>query len=121
MIFLASSKLDLDLDLDPDLESTAGRGQINYRHFEDDMNPRVFKKEGLKHLDRVIELVSRPSPSILLLKNKGIRPDADDTAEMPLPESLVTDADADVFISIVRETRDLHGHRLARLSRCSEH
>lgn len=31
---------------------------INYRHLEDDMNPRVFKKEGLKHLDRVIELVS---------------------------------------------------------------
>lgn len=36
---------------------------INYRHLEDDMNPRVFKKEGLKHLDRVIELVSRPSTS----------------------------------------------------------
>jgi hypothetical protein len=33
---------------------------INYRHLEDDMNPRVFKKEGLKHLDRVIELVSVP-------------------------------------------------------------
>ncbi|GFZ50031.1 hypothetical protein JCM24511_07784 [Saitozyma sp. JCM 24511] len=29
---------------------------VNYRHFEDDMNPRVFKKEGLKHLDRVVDL-----------------------------------------------------------------
>ncbi|KAG7532036.1 hypothetical protein FFLO_03911 [Filobasidium floriforme] len=32
---------------------------INYRHLEDDMNPRVFKKEGLKHLDRVIELCAK--------------------------------------------------------------
>lgn len=31
--------------------------QVNYRHFEDDMNPRVFKREGLKHLDRVIDIV----------------------------------------------------------------
>lgn len=30
---------------------------FNYRHFEDDMNPRVLKEEGFKHLDRVIELV----------------------------------------------------------------
>ncbi|EED80297.1 hypothetical protein POSPLDRAFT_134931 [Postia placenta Mad-698-R] len=27
---------------------------INYRHFEDDMNPRVLKPEGFKHLDRAI-------------------------------------------------------------------
>jgi aryl-phospho-beta-D-glucosidase BglC (GH1 family) len=32
---------------------------FNYRHFEDDMNPRVLKEEGFKHLDRVIDLVSR--------------------------------------------------------------
>jgi len=31
---------------------------INYRHFEDDMNPRVLKKSGFKHLDRVVDLVS---------------------------------------------------------------
>jgi hypothetical protein len=36
---------------------------FNYRHFEDDMNPRVLKEEGFKHLDRVIDLV-RPSLSI---------------------------------------------------------
>lgn len=30
---------------------------FNYRHFEDDMNPRVLKTEGFKHLDRVIDLV----------------------------------------------------------------
>jgi len=27
---------------------------INYRHFEDDMSPRVLKPEGFKHLDRVV-------------------------------------------------------------------
>lgn len=31
---------------------------FNYRHFEDDMNPRVLKEEGFKHLDRVVDLVS---------------------------------------------------------------
>ena len=30
---------------------------FNYRHFEDDMNPRVLKEAGFKHLDRVIDLV----------------------------------------------------------------
>ena len=29
---------------------------FNYRHFEDDMNQRVLKEGGFKHLDRVIEL-----------------------------------------------------------------
>ncbi|KAJ7189851.1 glycoside hydrolase family 5 protein [Mycena pura] len=28
---------------------------FNYHHFEDDMNPRVLKESGFKHLDRVIE------------------------------------------------------------------
>lgn len=32
---------------------------VNYRHLEDDMNPRVFKKEGLRHLDRVIDLCAK--------------------------------------------------------------
>ncbi|GHJ89172.1 hypothetical protein NliqN6_5574 [Naganishia liquefaciens] len=32
---------------------------VNYRHFEDDMNPGVFKKEGLKHLDRVIDACAK--------------------------------------------------------------
>ncbi|KAI0328977.1 glycoside hydrolase [Cubamyces sp. BRFM 1775] len=32
---------------------------FNYRHFEDDMNPRVLKPEGFKHLDRVIELCAK--------------------------------------------------------------
>jgi len=31
---------------------------LNYRHFEDDMNPFVIKEEGFKHVDRVIDLVS---------------------------------------------------------------
>jgi aryl-phospho-beta-D-glucosidase BglC (GH1 family) len=32
---------------------------VNYRHFEDDMNPRVLKQEGFKHLDRVIDLCAK--------------------------------------------------------------
>jgi len=32
---------------------------FNYRHFEDDMNPRVLKESGFKHLDRVIDLCAR--------------------------------------------------------------
>jgi len=36
---------------------------FNYRHFEDDMNPRVLKESGFKHLDRVIDLVSSLSLS----------------------------------------------------------
>jgi hypothetical protein len=31
---------------------------FNYRHFEDDMNPRILKTEGFKHLDLAINLVS---------------------------------------------------------------
>lgn len=41
---------------------------FNYRHFEDDMNPRVLKEEGFKHLDRVISLV-RPSSQLLRCTN----------------------------------------------------
>jgi hypothetical protein len=33
------------------------RVPFNYRHLEDDMNPRVLKEQGFKHLDRVVELV----------------------------------------------------------------
>ena len=40
------------------------RVPFNYHHFEDDMNPRVLKKEGFKHLDRVIDLVSKLSVSV---------------------------------------------------------
>ncbi|MCJ1478105.1 hypothetical protein MMC13_006780 [Lambiella insularis] len=29
---------------------------FNYRHFKDDMNPKVLKTEGFKHLNRVIDL-----------------------------------------------------------------
>jgi len=32
---------------------------VNYRHFEDDMNPRVLKKEGFKHLDRAINACTK--------------------------------------------------------------
>lgn len=32
---------------------------FNYHHFEEDMNPRVLKQSGFKHLDRVVELVGQ--------------------------------------------------------------
>ncbi|KIJ45500.1 glycoside hydrolase family 5 protein [Sphaerobolus stellatus SS14] len=32
---------------------------FNYRHFEDDMDPRVLKESGFKHLDRAIELCAQ--------------------------------------------------------------
>ncbi|KAL8297964.1 hypothetical protein RB597_007054 [Gaeumannomyces tritici] len=32
---------------------------FNYRHFEDDMNPRVLKTSGFKHLDRVVDVCGR--------------------------------------------------------------
>ncbi|KAH6902672.1 endo-1,4-beta-glucanase [Coprinopsis sp. MPI-PUGE-AT-0042] len=32
---------------------------FNYRHFEDDMNPRVLKASGFKHLDRVIDICAK--------------------------------------------------------------
>ncbi|KAF1957873.1 glucanase [Byssothecium circinans] len=31
---------------------------FNHRHFEDDMNPRVLREKGVRHLDRVIRLCS---------------------------------------------------------------
>ncbi|ETN38863.1 uncharacterized protein HMPREF1541_06904 [Cyphellophora europaea CBS 101466] len=32
---------------------------FNYRHFEDDMSPRVLKESGFKHLDRVVDLCAK--------------------------------------------------------------
>lgn len=32
---------------------------INYRHFEDDLAPRVLRKCGFKHLDRVIDICAK--------------------------------------------------------------
>ena len=40
---------------------------FNYRHLEDDMNPRVLKESGFKHLDRVVDLVGFPMGPILNL------------------------------------------------------
>lgn len=41
------------------LELNCIRLPLNYRHFEDDLNPKVLKVEGFKHLDRVIDIVSQ--------------------------------------------------------------
>ncbi|KAJ6508371.1 glycoside hydrolase family 5 protein [Mycena sanguinolenta] len=51
------------MDVDAKFFSTLGlnciRLPFNYHHFEDDMNPRVLKQSGFKHLDRVIELCAQ--------------------------------------------------------------
>ncbi|OMP82365.1 Endoglucanase C [Diplodia seriata] len=50
---------------DKDAEFFASKGlnclriPFNYRHFEDDMNPRVLKESGFKHLDRVVDLCAK--------------------------------------------------------------
>lgn len=46
---------------------------FNYRHFEDDMNPRVLRENGFKHLDRVIDLVSGSHGRSLCHKHVLIR------------------------------------------------
>ncbi|ELR05896.1 hypothetical protein GMDG_07669 [Pseudogymnoascus destructans 20631-21] len=50
---------DADAVFFASLGLNALRLPFNYRHFEDDMNPRVLKGEGFKHLDRVIDLVDK--------------------------------------------------------------
>lgn len=50
---------------DKDAEFFASKGlnclrlPMNYRHFEDNMNPRVLKGSGFKHVDRVVELCAK--------------------------------------------------------------
>lgn len=48
---------EADAGLFASLKLNCIRIPFNYRHLEDDMNPRVLKEEGFKHLDRVIALV----------------------------------------------------------------
>ncbi|KZP22907.1 glycoside hydrolase family 5 protein [Athelia psychrophila] len=50
---------DADAAFFKSLGLNAIRLPFNYRHFEDDMNPRVLKPEGFKHLDRVIDLCAK--------------------------------------------------------------
>ncbi|KAJ7486029.1 glycoside hydrolase [Mycena galericulata] len=54
--FLEYFFLDSDAKFFSSLGLNCIRLPFNYRHFEDDMNPRVLKESGFKHLDRVIEL-----------------------------------------------------------------
>ena len=42
---------------------------FNYRHFEDNMNPRILKESGFKHLDRVIDLVGLLGPFLSSLSD----------------------------------------------------
>lgn len=52
---------DADAKFFAELGLNCIRIPFNYRHFEDNTNPRVLKESGFKHLDRVIALVSNTS------------------------------------------------------------
>jgi len=55
--FLEYFFMEDDAKLIASLGLNCVRIPFNHRHFEDDMNPRVLKESGFKHLDRVVELV----------------------------------------------------------------
>ena len=42
------------------------RVPFNYRHFEDDMNPGVYKKEGFQLLDRIVSICSEQNLYVIL-------------------------------------------------------
>jgi len=42
------------------------RVPFNYRHFEDDINPGVYKEEGFRLLDRVVERCTRENLYVVL-------------------------------------------------------
>lgn len=50
---------DADAKFFSELGLNCLRLPFNYRHLEDDMNPRVLKESGFKHLDRVIDLCAK--------------------------------------------------------------
>ncbi|KAG7447201.1 glycoside hydrolase family 5 protein [Guyanagaster necrorhizus] len=57
--FLEYFFMDADAAFFSSLGLNCIRLPFNYRHFEDDMNPRVLKESGFKHLDRVIDLCAQ--------------------------------------------------------------
>ncbi|KAF6741194.1 endo-1,4-beta-glucanase [Ephemerocybe angulata] len=57
--FLEHFFQDEDAAFFKSLGLNAIRIAFNYRHFEDDLNPRVLKESGFKHLDRVIDLCAK--------------------------------------------------------------
>ncbi|KAK7472719.1 Endo-1,4-beta-xylanase 5 [Stygiomarasmius scandens] len=57
--FLEYFFTDADAQFFKSLGLNCIRIPFNYRHFEDDLNPRVLKPEGFKHLDRVINLCAQ--------------------------------------------------------------
>ncbi|KAF8882259.1 glycoside hydrolase family 5 protein [Infundibulicybe gibba] len=57
--FLEYFFTDVDAEFFKSLGLNCIRLPFNYRHFEDDMNPRVLKESGFKHLDRVISICAK--------------------------------------------------------------
>jgi hypothetical protein len=60
---------------------------FNYRHFEDDINPRVLKESGFKHLDRVIDLVGSYPSNVPLLTPTSSAPDTKSTPSLTCTHS----------------------------------
>lgn len=57
--FLEYFFTEADVEYFASLNLNCLRLPFNYRHLEDDMNPRVLKADGFKHLDRVVDLCAR--------------------------------------------------------------
>ncbi|PFH49164.1 glycoside hydrolase family 5 protein [Amanita thiersii Skay4041] len=57
--FLEYFFTDADAQFFKSLGLNCIRLPFNYHHFEDDMNPRVLKESGFKHLDRVIDICAQ--------------------------------------------------------------
>ncbi|KAG2002611.1 exo-beta-1,3-glucanase [Coprinopsis cinerea AmutBmut pab1-1] len=57
--FLEYFFTDADAQFFKSLGLNCIRIAFNYRHFEDDDNPRVLKTSGFKHLDRVIDICAK--------------------------------------------------------------
>lgn len=57
--FLENFFADKDAAFFKSLGLNCIRLPFNYHHFEDDLNPRVLKEEGFKHLDRVVNICAQ--------------------------------------------------------------
>lgn len=61
--FLEYFFMDKDAEFLSSLGFNCVRLSFNYHHFEDDMKPFEIKEEGFKHVDRVVEIASPPTPN----------------------------------------------------------
>ncbi|KAF7521915.1 hypothetical protein G7054_g12315 [Neopestalotiopsis clavispora] len=57
---------DADAEFFASLGLNCIRVPFNYRHFEDDMNPRVYKEEGFAMLDRIVQRCAKHNLYVIL-------------------------------------------------------